>query len=242
MSRARMVTIAGAVVVVILAAGYFAVQSYLSAPLLTEEDVAQMRAAVAAQNEDAFVHPKVQPAAYTDRNDLRNVYFGELHTHSRLSFDAYLFGNRLSVDQAYRFARGEAVPSPTGEIMQLTRPLDFAAITDHAEGFGMMEACDDPARNEATTALCDSIEQPSTQFFLQLRRQGTKRPPVSDLTEAVKDAEKEAAYVEAPWAHIVGMAEQHNDPGRFTAFAGYEYSPPLEGTGKIHRNVIFRNG
>ena len=86
MTRTGMLTIAGGVVVCILVAGYFAVQFYLPAPLLTEDDVAQMRADVAAQNEDAFVRPAVQPAVYTSRNALRNVYFGELHTHSRLSF------------------------------------------------------------------------------------------------------------------------------------------------------------
>ncbi|MGD1935448.1 MAG: DUF3604 domain-containing protein [Candidatus Phaeomarinobacter sp.] len=241
MSRAGMFTIVGGVVVGILGAGYLAVQFYLSAPLLTEDDVAQMRADVVAQNEGAFAQPDVLPRVDTGRNELRNVYFGELHTHSRLSFDAYLFGNRLSVDQSYRFAKGEPMPSPTGEIMQLTRPLDFAAITDHAEGFGMMEACGDPARNDATADLCDSMEQPSTQFFLQLRRDGTKRPPVSGFADAVQDPEKQRDYVEATWAHIVSMAEQHNAPGKFTAFAAYEYSPPLEGTGKIHRNVIFRN-
>jgi len=241
MRRSQKVGVFGLVVLAIIVVGYFVVRSYLQAPLVSEEDIAQMRADIAAQNEDAFHQPAFQPAVYPPASDLRNVYFGELHTHSRLSFDAYLFGNRLSVDQSYRFAKGEAVESPAGELMQLSRPLDFAAITDHAEGFGMAEACADPDINEATRTLCANNEQPSAQLFLELRDQGTQRPPVSGFTNAVQDPAKEARFMEATWAHIVEVAEQHNEPGRFTTFAGYEYSPPLPGTGKIHRNVIFRN-
>lgn len=242
MGRMQKIAIGAAVLTVIAGAGYLGVQAYLQAPLFSEEDIAQMRADVAAQNEDAFHQPEVMPAAYSERSEQRNVYFGELHTHSTLSFDAYLFGNRLSVDQSYRFAKGEAMEGPTGELMQLTRPLDFAAITDHAEGFGLAEACDDVDRNEATQQLCETVQQPSAELFLELRRQGAQRPPVSAFALVVENPEKERRYMEATWAHVVDMADQHNEPGRFTAFAAYEYSPPLEGTGKMHRNVIFRNG
>lgn len=241
MGRSRKIAIGAAVLTAVAGAGYLGVQAYLQAPLFSEEEIAQMRADVAAQNEDAFHQPDVMPAAYSDRSELRNVYFGELHTHSNLSFDAYLFGNRLSVDESYRFAKGEPMDGPTGELMQLTRPLDFAAITDHAEGFGLAEACEDVDANEATQELCATIEQPSAELFLELRRQGAQRPPVSAFSLVVENPEKERRYMEATWAHVVDMADQHNDPGRFTAFAAYEYSPPLEGTGKMHRNVIFRN-
>lgn len=241
MRRSQILGVIAVVVVAVLVIGFFVVRSYLQAPLISQDDIAQLRAGIAAQNEDAFHQPAPQPATYPEANDLRNVYFGELHTHSRLSFDAYLFGNRLSVDQAYRFAKGEAMESPAGEMMRLTRPLDFAAITDHAEGFGIAEACADADINEATKKLCADIENPSAQLFLELRDQGTKRPPESAFALAVQNPEKEASYMEATWAHVVRMADQHNEPGRFTTFAAYEYSPPLPGTGKIHRNVIFRN-
>ena len=66
-----------------------------------------------------------------------------LHVHTEASFDAKLFGVDLTIEDAYRFARGEKLRSPGGELMQLSRPLDFVAITDHAESFGMRTRCDD---------------------------------------------------------------------------------------------------
>ena len=79
--------------------------------------------------------PSPLTAVYPAPSRDRNVYFGDMHVHSRLSFDSYIFGNRWGLEDAYRFARGAAMKNPSGETMQLTRPLDFVAITDHAEGF-----------------------------------------------------------------------------------------------------------
>ncbi len=65
------------------------------------------------------------------------VFFGDTHFHTNLSFDAGLVGTRLDVDAGYRFARGEMVISNTGQPVQLIRPLDFLVITDHAEFIGL---------------------------------------------------------------------------------------------------------
>ena len=73
-----------------------------------------------------------------------NLYWGELHLHTAESFDATLFGNSLGIEDAYRFAKGEPLSTAGGEVMQLSRPLDFVAITDHAEGFGTRTHCDEP--------------------------------------------------------------------------------------------------
>ena len=70
-------------------------------------------------------------------NTLKNVYWGDVHVHTVESMDAVLFGTTATVEDAYRFAKGEKLRSPGGELMQLARPLDFVAITDHAEGFGL---------------------------------------------------------------------------------------------------------
>jgi len=43
------------------------------------------------------------------------------------------------------------------------------------------------------------------------------------------------------WREIRDTADEFNKPGEFTAFAGYEYSPPLPKRGKVHRNVVFKN-
>ena len=96
----------------------------------------------ALQDNNRLNLPRAQSHAYQSApNPNKNLYWGELHIHTRESFDATLFGNALSVEDAYRFARGETLKSAGGEAMQLSRPLDFVAITDHAEGFGTRTHC-----------------------------------------------------------------------------------------------------
>jgi hypothetical protein len=87
----------------------------------------------------------------TERNPLRNPYFGDTHVHTTLSFDAWGQGTRNTPRDAYRFARGEAVGiqpyrqdgSPLRTV-RLRRPLDFAVITDHAELLGETHICRSP--------------------------------------------------------------------------------------------------
>ena len=76
-------------------------------------------------------------AVQAQQNPMRNAYFGETHMHTMFSLDAYIGDNRQSPDMAYRFAKGEAFDI-NGTTKQLTRPLDFAAVTDHAEYIGEM--------------------------------------------------------------------------------------------------------
>ncbi len=237
----RWYTWAGLIVVAAIALGYFFIQSRLSSPYLSEDEIAQRRADAAAQDETAFKVPAPRPAETPDTNPLRNVYFGDLHAHSNLSFDSNISGNRLTVDDSYRVAKGEAVENIVGEVMQLTRPLDFAAMTDHAEGFGMHEACHAAASGSAMGDLCGRLEYPDSKLYMYLRREGEKRPPVSLLGETLKDRERERFYSQQTWKNIASAAERHNEPGKFTTFVAYEYSPPLPDRGKIHRNVIFRN-
>lgn len=75
--------------------------------------------------------------ALADPNPLRNAYFGETHVHTAFSLDAYIGGTRLMPSDSYRFAKGQPVVV-NGRLKQLARPLDFAAISDHAEYLGEM--------------------------------------------------------------------------------------------------------
>ena len=222
--------------------GFLYVQYRLSAPFLSDDEIAQIGADVAAQDESAITGRHFREASFPPRNPLKNVYFGDLHVHTSLSFDSYLFGNRLTLDQAYRFAKGEALPNPGGEQMRLAAPLDFVAITDHAEGFGLHEVCADPQLSEFGGEFCERMQTPDGGFFLELRQQGEQRPPVSTLSNMLRVGADPSRFAAMTWQAIAAAAEEHNDPGRFTAFAGFEYSPPLPDSGKIHRNVIFRSG
>jgi hypothetical protein len=222
-------------------AAYIGLQK-LNEPLMAtgEEAIAALRAEVAAQNEAAFIRPTPSPAIIQPSNPIKNVYFGDLHIHTSLSFDSYLFGNRIEPDEAYRIAKGEVGEIKTGEQIRLTRPLDFAALTDHAEGFGLHEACASDEQTDEGLALCAQFEAPSITTFLQLREQGEKRPPVRDLSIYNNNPETAIQFSRSTWDKIRQVAESHNEPGVFTTFAAYEYSPPLPDSGKHHRNIIFR--
>jgi hypothetical protein len=214
----------------------------MNAPLVAtgEEAVAALQAEVEAQNEEAFSRPARKALEVQEADPLKNVYFGDLHIHTALSFDSHLFGNQLGLDAAYRIAKGETALLGTGERVELTRPLDFAALADHAEGFGLHEACDWAAQSEEGKAVCEEYDHPSIATFLKLRADGVKRPMSKDLTIYGDDEAIARKFAAATWAKIRAAADLHNEPGRFTAFAAYEYSPVLEDTGKHHRNIIFR--
>ena len=88
-----------------------------------------------------------EPAAVAAApNPLRNVYFGDLHTHTNFSYDAFLNGTRATPDDAYRYAQGEPLTHAAGFEIQLDRPLDFFAVTDHASFLGMLPAMLDPGQ------------------------------------------------------------------------------------------------
>ena len=152
----------------VLLCGWFA-YDYLVTNLkfrpTTEEERAAIRAEIAAQDESAFYKPAQKPRSIQPANPLNNVYFGDLHIHSNLSADAYLFGNRRDLDATYQFAKGESATIETGEVIEITRPLDFAAVTDHAEGFGRVMACFDPATPEITES-CELVNSPTLLSFM----------------------------------------------------------------------------
>ena len=162
----------------------------------------------------------------------RNVYFGDLHIHTRYSFDAFLFGTRTNPDDAYAFARGEPLQHPSGFDMQLDRPLDFYAVTDHGFYLGMWSAMTDPAH--------PLHDDPQARAFLDARtateRSRAFRTAGQFLTENFNEGD-----VKSAWADIIASANRHNAPGEFTTFIAYEYtsSYPTD-RGNLHRNVVFR--
>ena len=96
---------------------------------------------------------------YATKTQATNVYWGDSHLHTGLSLDAGLFGNTLGPDDAYRFARGEAVKLPNGIVTQLSVPLDFTAVTDHAEGFDAIAACTYPDHPQYSSAACENMRK-----------------------------------------------------------------------------------
>ena len=207
----------------------------------TEAEIASVRAVSAAQDEEAFFRPDNQPFEPQPKNPLNNVYFGDLHIHTNISSDAYLFGNRLDMDTAYRFAKGETGATlRTGEYVEISRPLDFAALTDHAETFGRRQACESPGASDVARAACDQLEVPSLIGFMQLRQRAEQRPPVRPMAVFNDNPKLERSYAAETWQQVQIAANRHYEPGRFTTFAAYEYSPAMPDRGKNHRNIVFR--
>jgi hypothetical protein len=207
----------------------------------TKEEIASVRAVSAAQDEEAFFRPENQPLDPRPKNPFNNVYFGDLHIHTSISSDAYLFGNRIDMDTAYRFAKGEAgVTLRTGEYVEISRPLDFAALTDHAETFGSRTACESSDASDAARVACKSLEVPSLIGFLQLRQRAQDRPPVRPMEIFNDDPALQRSYAAGTWQQIQDAANRHYEAGRFTTFAAYEYSPAMPDRGKNHRNIFFR--
>ncbi|MDH4039961.1 MAG: DUF3604 domain-containing protein [Gammaproteobacteria bacterium] len=203
---------------------------------------------LAKQRESAVVVPAPRLDRLSDNapqpNANRNLYFGELHLHTDQSFDSLLFGNRLSIDDAYRFARGEKLVSNGLEPMQLSRPLDFVAITDHAEGFGSRRHCGESGLPLKLQFSCWILHTPNMATFKFLRGEGgggNSKPERanSPYCRAV-GLEQCLADARADWADFKALADKYNVPGVFTAIQAYEYSPTLPDYGKYHRNVFFR--
>ncbi len=178
-------------------------------------------------------------AAQADPNPLRNAYFGETHMHTALSLDAYIGGARLMPSDSYRFAKGAPV-NVNGRHKQLDRPLDFAAVSDHAEYLGEMYSTmfpDAPGFQQAdlqTLRTLESLEDKQSWFYKYVvsntRGENPSHPPFYAGPETTRSA----------WQIIIDAAEEHNDPGEFTAFIAFEWSA-APGGGNMHRNVIFRD-
>ncbi len=192
---------------------------------------------------------------------LKNVYWGELHVHTSESLDAVLFGTTATIEDAYRFAQGEPLRSPGGELMQLSRPLDFVAITDHAEGFGLGTLCGEPDLTLFERVTCGIMRTPGFTTAMFLLNRQTRMAVEPDPTQPagvyrnrprsrqLRDdnpicggeggPERCQRFGQSDWARYIELADRHYKPGVFTTFAAYEFSPVLEGAGKHHRNVIF---
>ena len=181
--------------------------------------------------------PAAAPAAAAEANPLRNAYFGDLHTHTNFSYDAFLNGTRATPHDAYRYAKGETLTHPAGFEIQLDAPLDFYAVTDHASFLGMLPAIIDPEQN-----VSHPVAQLVTDFvsgaLTGAARTGARRD-IRAYTLGESQPAHDADVVRSAWRETVEAAENHYEPGRFTTFVGYEFTGSPENQ-NLHRNVIFR--
>ena len=185
--------------------------------------------------------PVEEPAETSIASDpLRNAYFGDLHVHTQYSFDAFLFGTRRTPDDAYEFAKGAAIKHASGFVMQMKKPLDFQAVADHGFLLGMMNTIAQPGSKYSEHEIADAVRGATTAAGSGLAFQAVLGYLGQIGAEGRENDLDDREVMRSAWKKIVDAAERHNDPGKFTAFIGYEYTSSGPEFQNLHRNVIFR--
>jgi hypothetical protein len=172
------------------------------------------------------------------------VFWGDTHHHTSNSGDAFTVGNRLGPETSYRFARGEEIVSSSGQPVRLSRPLDFLAVSDHAEGLGLGREIfegnpaltADPTIRRWNEMLQGgrAKREAAAREIIQAQASGTMPKPITDPRVA-------GPIMRSVWQANNATAESFNEPGRFTAFIGYEWTS-VPGGNNLHRVVLFRDG
>jgi hypothetical protein len=190
------------------------------------------------------LYPGKAYSPYAQRAFPSQLYWGETHVHTGLSLDAGLFGNTTGHETAYRFARGEEVVSASGLPVKLGRPLDWLVITDHSD---MMGFATDLQRG-APNILADAKGREWYEGF----QKGGKAAGIAafdlitSFTQGTYPKELFSAYTPGSpiytgvWEGITETADRFNEPGRFTALIGFEWTSIPKGN-NLHRNVILRD-
>jgi len=188
--------------------------------------------------QQVFKRPGYSP--YAGRNFPTRVYWGDTHLHTSVSLDAGAAGTTVGPEVAYRFARGEEITTSTGQPAKLSRPLDFLVVSDHSEAFGAMGEVirGNPALMSDPTIKRwhDQIALGGDEAFgaaweiIRALSSDTLPKPLFD-----------PGLIRSVWEPYIQTAERFNEPGKFTAFIGYEWTSMPEGD-NLHRCIVFRDG
>ncbi len=170
-------------------------------------------------------------------NAERNAYFGQTHVHTSWSFDAYVFGNTITgPEDAYKYSLGQPIKHPGGYMVKLKRPLDFEAVTDHAEYVGVVRLANEPGSSVSKLPIAEKLKVRSKEdimkIYLFLGNSLVKSEPIKELLDP--------AVAGSVWKETVAIADKYYQPGKFTTFAAYEWTAAPDNR-NLHRNVIFKD-
>lgn len=176
-------------------------------------------------------------------NDGKAVFFGDLHVHTRYSLDAITFGTFSGPADAYRFAMGYPLKMLNGSWYQLDRPLDFLSVTEHAFGLGEYALCVEQTTSAAwQMEVCRELRSGKGPGGIQPFLAGRgKVPPARNAAVCGDDGTACVDAAVGPWQAIQADAAAFNNPGKFTTFIGFEWTPADRFRRTVHRNIIFRN-
>ena len=190
------------------------------------------------------LYPGKGYSPYAERSFPNNVYWGDTHLHTSLSLDAGLFGNILGHEDAYRFARGEEITASGGVKAKLGRPLDWLVITDHSDMMGLAAGIQKGDPNV--------LEIPKGKEWHEGFKKGGRAAGeaafdlISHFSQMkvpkklVSDYSPGSEVYNNLWYEIIDTADRFNDPGKFTALIGFEWTSIPKGF-NLHRNVILRD-
>ena len=166
-------------------------------------------------------------------NPLKNAYFGDLHLHTSYSMDAFVFTTRTTPEDSFRYAMGETVQY-MGKPEKRLVPLDFLAVTDHAEYLGAIREAVNPngpfAGTEWQKNLSSTDPKVAGQSFMKLIASTTANKPLPEFNDP--------KILRSAWDTYAAMADKYYKPGTFTTFVGYEWTS-MPGGQNLHRCVIF---
>lgn len=178
---------------------------------------------------------------YAGRNFPTRPLFGDTHLHTAASFDAGAFGARLTPRDAYRFALGEELIASSGQPVKLSRPLDFLVVADHSDNMGMFP--------DLFAGKPEVLRDQQARTWYEMIKSGDGGTAALEIIMAFGAGKLPESMIYGPqtlpyklaWQDTIEAAEEYNEPGRFTAFIGYEWTSNTGGN-NLHRNVIFRDG
>ena len=189
---------------------------------------------------DRVFPTKPSYSPYAGRNYPTRPFFGDTHLHTSISVDAGAFGARLGPVEAYRFAKGEEIVSSTGQPVKLSRPLDFLVVADHSDAMGLF-----PLIFKGDPKV---LATEKGRKWYNLIQTGKGAEAAVDIVTSFGAGTIPPEIIPVPgtalyrsvWQELIKAAEGANDPGRFTAFIGFEWTSNTGGN-NLHRNVIFRD-
>lgn len=178
---------------------------------------------------------------YASNNGVKRVLWGDTHLHTTLSMDARAFGVKLDQETAYRFARGEQVISTHGQAVRLQRPLDFLVVSDHSDAMGTM--------NEIIAGNPEFLKEPKIKDWYEKLNDPNNPSILRTRMEVMRSLTNGSApammldrdFFKETWNKYLEVADEFNEPGRFTAIIGYEWTSSERGD-NLHRNVLYRDG
>jgi hypothetical protein len=210
------------------------------APLTFAQETTFTDIGMLDKNSAAKVFPKPPYSPYAGRNFPTRPLFGDTHLHTSFSMDAGAFGARLGPKDAYRFAKGEEVTASSGQQVKLSRPLDFLVVADHSDNMGFFP--------DLFAGKPEILADPLGRKWYDLIQSGKGGEAAFDIIVTFTSGKFPKSLMYNPgtlpyrsaWQETIKAAEEANDPGRFTAFIGYEWTSTTAGN-NLHRNVIFRD-